>query len=340
MLPDIDSLPSHAVARDDQPDDDQLLANMPHLADRVRHHTKKLWGISQASGSIGVGRYKEKYPEAKAIQVKSSSVAYQSKPAGYDEYLATLAARWLTDAEAVASSNSDDVQALNERFGTSRFNPANHFSKPISKRTKLRIREAFAARGVPLDMGGINSMSDVRRAAKANQAASQEDARPFGCIGTRTDKQLLSGPAAFPIMQHHGNDSIKISVGGSRVWLRLDALEEFVRQAGLVAGGFAGEGDPQSLIEYEYIHIGEVVPKGSSRGSDPSSVTKAGEVVPDADILQSIELEGGTSSPHLETGEAVPKAQPTMSERIAALVAAQPQSTTYHHDPDVDPLTL
>lgn len=340
MLPDFDGLPSHAISTDDQNSDDHLLANMPHSTDRVRHHTKKLWGISQTFGSIGVARYKERYPEAKAIQVKSSTVAYQAKPSGYDDYLATLATRWLTDETAAASTNGDDVQALNERFGTSRFNPTNHFSKPISKRTKAKIHEAFAARGIPLDMAGIKSMSDVRRAAKAAQAAAEAGSRPFGGIGTRTDDQLISGRAAFSIMQHHGKDGIKISVDGSRVWLRLDALEKFIRLAGLIASDCTGEGGPQSNIDYDYNHMGEVVPDGISPTLLPASDSQTGEVVPDADILQLLDLEAGTVFPPTEIVDVVPNTPLTMKERIAALVAAQPHYTTYSHDPDADPLTL
>lgn len=337
MLPDIDGLPSHAVSTDDQTSDDQLLANMPHLADRVRHHTKKLWGVSQASGSIGVTRYKERYPEAKAIQVKSSTVAYQAKPAGYDDYLATLAVRWLADEKAVASTNGDDVQALNERFGTSRFNPANHFSKPISKRTKAKIHEAFTARGIPLDMAGINSMSDVRRAAKAAQAVAQAGSRSFGGIGTRTDNQLLSGRAAFAIMKHHAHDSIIVPVDGSRVWLRLDALEEFVRRAGLVAGGCTGEGNFSDISSI--VDIGGLLPEADSPDFDPLAAVEIGGLLPSAGILQSSELEVGSVSPQSDKVVDA-QAEPSFKERVAALVAAQPQSTTYTHDPDTDPLTL
>lgn len=339
MLPDIDSLPSHAVSTHDQTSDDQLLANMPHLADRIRHHTKKLWAVTQRHGQQGVSEYKARYPEARQLHPVATVKVGQGKPAGYDDYLANLAGRWLADEKAVASTNADDVQALNERFGVSQFNPANHFSKPISKRTKAKIHEAFAARGIPLDMAGIKSMSDVRRAAKAAQATAQAGSRPFGGIGTRTDDQLLSGRAAFSIMQHHGKDGIKISVDGARVWLRLDALEKFIRLAGLIADRNGG-GSPPSPIEYEYIHMGDLVPNAISPTLLPASDSETREVVPDKDILQLLDLEAGTVSPLTEIVDVVPNTPPTMKERIAALVAAQPQSTTFAHDPDVDPLTL
>jgi hypothetical protein len=206
-------------------DDERALAQLPTLSGRLAFHRKRLWTISQANGATGIKSYKDKYPEARSIQVQATTIAYQSKPAGYDDYLAGMATRWLSSDVAASATNSTDVAALNERFGTSRFNPANHFSKPIGKRTMAKIREAYSARGLPLDSATVKSMSDVRRVAKAAHAAAEAGTKPFGKIGTISGNQLVIGGRSITIGKNGGRDCIRIDINGARLWQRLDMLE-------------------------------------------------------------------------------------------------------------------
>lgn len=319
----------HGLKHED--DDVRALALIPTLDGRKTYHAKRLWSISKSTGSKGVAAYKTNHPEARDVWVDATVRVSRGKPAGYDDYLTGLAARWLTDDTAMAATNATDVAALNTRFNTSRFNPANHFSKPLGKRTMAKVREAYSARGIPLDAATVKSMSDVRKAAKAARAASQTGVKPFGRIGTISGNQLLSSGRLFPVMQHHGHDSVKILVGGKRVWLRLDVLAAFVEQAGLVAGGCMGEGDPFSnnlLIE----DIRDLVPDAETPDFDPLTAAEIGDLVPVShsgdDLL----------------GEVVPDAPRSLSERLAAAKAQlspePPQSTTEPNDPDADPLAF
>lgn len=312
----------HGLKHED--DDERALARLPKSDDRISYHRKRLWAISQSSGAVGVADYKARYPEAKAIQVSSTTIAYQSKPPGYDDYLANLAVRWLTDDTALAARNSDDVAALNARFDTTRFNPANHFSKPLGRRTLAKIRESYSARGVPLDAAAVKSMSDIRKAAKAARARLRGRSEPFGKIGLISGNQLVCGGRVFPIMQHHGNDSIKLSVGGSRVWLRLDALAEFVALAGLLPGS-AGDDSPNILYQR---YMGDLVPDCEIPVFDPLMGGESGDLVPTSN-----------SGDGLPLGELVPEAPRSLSDRIAALVDARPaQPSTGSANPDADPL--
>jgi hypothetical protein len=182
-----------------QDDDDRALALLPILADRMKYHTRRLRIIRYIEGLEGEKAYKSKHPEARPIQTRATSTAWQNKPAGYDDYLATLALQWLTIDGAVASTNIAEVERLNAHFATTRFSPAKQFSLPLSKSAKSKIRTVFTSRGVPLDTSKKLSMSGVREAAKAAKAVAQQDSRPFGRFGTMSGNSLVTGGRVTPI---------------------------------------------------------------------------------------------------------------------------------------------
>ncbi len=312
---------------------ERALAQLATLDDRLSLHRKRLWAISQSSGSEGVKSYKDKFPEARSIKVSTTTVTYQGKPAGYDDYLASLATKWLTNSEAASATNSMDIAALNSRFSTSRFNPANHFSKPLAKGSVAKIRAAFSALGVPLDISTIKTMSDIRKAAKAAQAASAAGKKPFGKIGTISGNELVCGGRVFPVIQHNGHDNIKVAVGGTRSWLRLDVLAAFAEQSGLVAG--LGRGERETFSNYIPIeYIGDLVPDAESPDLDPLAAVEIGDLVPASNI-----------GDNLLIGDLVPPtAEPSMSDRIATAKAqlSNPpaHSPAQPSDSDADPLAF
>src|SRR6185295_19867281 len=113
-------------------EDEQALANLPMLADRMVYHTKRLRVICYVDGIDGVRRYKAKHPEAKPIQVKATTIAFQPKPEGYDDFLCRLVDTWFLSDIALTQTNKSDVDRLNAAMHPRKFNPANHFTKPVS----------------------------------------------------------------------------------------------------------------------------------------------------------------------------------------------------------------
>ena len=296
-------------------DDEKALAELPTLADRMAYHTKRLRIIQYAAGAEGVASYKAKHPEAKSIRVKASMIAFQPKPEGYSDFLCGLVDSWLTSDTALAETNRADVERLNRAMHPRRFNPDNHFSKPLSGTLLGRLADVFAKHGYHLDTSKTLSMAKVRASAKAAKG-ERSLGRPFASIGHIADDQLAVGDQSFRIEKHNGHDCIRISVNGTRVRLRLDALAEFVALAGL--------GQSLSLSSSYGIRIGELAP-------DP-------ENGPEADPLANILSENRPQELPLLKGELAPDFR-SLSERIAALKPMQAQHSTTDTD-GPDPLAL
>jgi hypothetical protein len=214
----------------------------PDPAERLKHHRKAIAATAFNQGMDGVKDYKDRHPEAAPIKVQMNTVAYAAKPKGYADYLATLVDTWIADPATLASSNTADVTALNAHFGGTRFNPANHFSKAISGRLRAKLAAVFEQRGHALAPDDAATLSKVKAAAKA--CALRDTARrPFGKLGTISGNRLTIGTRSFPVEKHNGHDCARVTIGGARYRLRLDALEA------ILAGIAPGELSPVSPSE-------------------------------------------------------------------------------------------
>jgi hypothetical protein len=199
-----------------------------------------------------------------------------------------------------------------------RFNPDNHFSKPLSGTLLARLADVFAKHGVHLDTGEARSMSQLRAAAKATKG-KRSAGRPFGSLGYISGDQLITGGQSLRTEQHNGHACVRIMVSHSRVRLRLDALAEFIALAGLR--------HPSSLYSSIEDRIGELAP-------DP-------DTAPEADPLADILPENWPQPTPLLAGELASSTdQPrSLADRIAALKAAQVPCATACSD-EVDPLAF
>ena len=191
--------------------------------DRLKYHRKVLRSVSIEHGFEGVKQYKANYPEANIIRVTVDAIAYSPKPKGYNSYLIRLVNLWLVDEGERNRSNSEDVKALNAYLGTA-FNPANHFSNPLSNSRLTAIKRAFTERGAPLDTSGDTSMSKVRQAAKAAAGHWNAD-QSFGGVGVISGDTLAINGQTFPIVLNGTRRCIRVSIEGKRRRLYLDELE-------------------------------------------------------------------------------------------------------------------
>lgn len=271
----------------------------------MKVHQRRLNGIAFSRGAEGVKEYKSSYPEAVSLLVNIDALTYRPKPRGYEDYLATLAAQWLTDPAALACTNKADVERLNAHFQTDRFNPSKQFSLPLSKRAKAKIVGVFAARGVTLDPRSIKSMTAVRNAAKAVTAGSRPDAAPFGRFGTMSEKVLTIGHRAYVIEQHKGRGCIRITADGVSQRVYLPIVEAILATIG---------DDPLS---------------------SSSSIRRIGELVPE----RKSGLDGDKSAP-AGTGSPAVSPHRGLDERVAALKTRQSRDTATLVDPSADPLAL
>jgi hypothetical protein len=303
-------------------EDEAALADKPLLADRMAYHTKRLRVVCYVEGIEGVRLYKAKFPEAKPIQVKATTFAFQPKPEGYADFLCSLVDSWFQSDTALAATNRADVERLNQAVHPRRFNPDNHFTKPLSATLIGKLADVFAKHGHQLDTNDAKSMSKVRAAAKAAKG-KRSAGRPFAKIGHITGDSLIVGNQSFRVEQHNGHACIRVIVGNSRVRLRLDALAAFV---GLV--GFEGDILPLSSIENR---TGDLAPEL--------------ENAPEADPLNSILPENWPrpdDQPELSlSGELAPdlSCPPSLMDRIAVLKPVQQLPPAAHAD-GADPLNL
>jgi len=298
--------------------DTPALYGLP-LAERMKQHGKNLRAIAFNEGMPGVRGYKAHHPEAVSYRVDMNTLAYLPKPAGYDAFVIKLAENWLSGDISI-ETNKADVERLNTRFGGNRFNPANHFSKPLSPGRLAKLKALFLERGIHLDTDKANTLSRVKAAAVAARGHMSAD-QPFGSVGVISGTRLVIGSQSIAIMDHHGHKAVKLSVNGKRVWLRLDVL---AAAFDLLSDGAVVGGNPSPI--YSLWSIGEAVP-------DPE--------MPDLDTLAEPQIAGVVPASQLEAGEVVPDLlpPPTLSDRIAALRPAQPPHSSACAA-DVDPLTL
>lgn len=286
-------------------EDERALAALPWLADRMSRHTKRLRVIQYVSGIEGVAAYKAKYPEAKSIQTRASTIAFQPKPEGYADFLCGQVDAWFISDVALAETNRAAVERLNRAVHPRRFNPDNHFSKPLSGTLLSKMADVFAKHGCHLDTSKPLSMAKVRAAVKAAKG-KRSAGRPFGSIGRIADGQLIIGDQSFTIQRNGNRECIRPTINASKRRLYLDEMEWML-----------------SLYPSYEIRIGD---------RDYSA-----ETAPEADRLADILPENGPSSLPLLTGDRdyLADGPPSLRERIAALRPVQaPHSMTFANDAD------
>ncbi len=282
------------------------LSSLP-LDERLAHHTKMIRTIGFHDGINGVQRYKKEHPEAAAILADVQARAYRAKPKGYAAYVVSMVETWLDTQTAVLETNRADVERLNTKFDTKRFNPDNHFSKVLPYRLREKLREAFSSRGIPFNIEEQDTLSKVRQAAKAAKSY-QGAARNFSTVGVISGNTLSIGPRSFTIEAHNGHECLRLSIGGKRVRLRLDALEQVV--GAIAQTGARVESTPTITIH----SIGELAPDAEAADFMASGEANFGEVAP------------------------ICLASP-LAKRIAA-IKGRLKPDTEPVPPDVDPLTL
>jgi hypothetical protein len=295
-------------------DDEKALADLPNLADRMVYHTKRLRLVQYASGAEGVAAYKAKHPEAKSIQTRATTIAFQPKPEGYSDFLCELVDGWFLSDVALAETNRADVERLNRAMHPRRFNPDNHFSKPVSANLLAKLADVFAKHGCHLDTRKPLSMGKVRAAVKAAKGRASAS-RPFGSIGHISEGQLMIADERFAIQKNGNRECIRPTINGSKRRLYLDELEWLL-----------------SLYSSMEHRIG-----------DRDYLPQTG---PEADPLADTLPENGTNHTTLleerdysPLGElaALPAVPPSLSDRIAALKAGEARSSI-DFDDGPDPL--
>jgi hypothetical protein len=192
-------------------------------AEQDKQFVKDLRGVGFHLGHDGVAAYKEHNTGAKNVRVNISVLAYVPKPRGYDDYLVSMVEGWLTNEAALASTNVADVIRLNARFETL-YDPAKHFSQPVSKGRLAKIKAVFAKHHAPLDITKVNTMSKVREAAKSVRTRVNAD-RPFGKVGFIAGDTLTINERSFQIEWNGQRECIRVLIDGKRSRLYLNELE-------------------------------------------------------------------------------------------------------------------
>jgi len=275
--------------------DEKALAGMTNRADRMKYHRKRLPGIQHEYGSSGVSQYRARFPEANKVLLKPQwPVAFEPKPKGYDAFLCKMVDTWFISERYLHESNRDAVERLNIAMAPARFNPNNHFSKPLSDGRIKKLAEIFTKHGAHLDTSKPMSMSQVREAVKVAKAG-QSAGTPFANVGHVIGSQLVVGIQRFTIIQHNGHACIRLMVNGARVRLRLDALADFIGVTGL---GML----PQITSN---VVMGELAPNAEIDVPDPLAGIAA-EQSPG-------ELAPNDGSPQKSPGELAPNPEPPHS---------------------------
>jgi len=302
-------------------DDEQALAGLHTYADRMAHHTKRLRVIQFTEGIEGVGLYKQKYPAARSIRVTATTIAYQPKPQGYDDFLCKVVDAWFISDTALAESNRATVERLNVAMAPRRFNPDNHFTKPVSASRLRKLADVFATHGAHLDTRTADSMSKIRAAVKSSKGKRSEG-KPLGHIGHITDDRLIIGSQCFRVERYKDRDCIRVTAEGVTQRVYVTIVQKL----------FAGVGVDDPLSISSIVDIGELVSEPNQAPNDPDPSTVE------------------TNSP----GDFRPAGPLSLTERMAARrtarldaavmapspVAEQPYSPAHADDPDADALAL
>lgn len=322
------------------------ISHSPNLAtltpeQRRAHHTQRLRSIAFQQGLDGVSAYVAAHPDAEAIRVSVNALAYAPKPKGYDAAILDTVTRWLSSPTALSQSNSADVGRLNNRLGTTRFNPANHFSKPLSAALLAKVRGICAEHGAALPQAKGITMARIKQCIRTAKVQGGAGAQPFGAVGTRSGDTLTIGERSFTISRHGNRECI---------WVTADGVKQRICLAALAAlfpavPNAAGPGDASNYLL-------------RSRKGDRHQTSECAAILPanEGDVAHP-PLDGRTSpsSPHPlrppldgrmspNNGDDPPADAVTFRERITRLASAlRPAASAFGTDRDpleLDPLEL
>lgn len=252
--------------------DAELAPLSPEEQDKVL--ARHLYGVLRWEGLNGQTAFVQRYPRAARLITDVAPRVSIPKPPGYTAAVTRMVGGWLSEVGAAERTNREDVTALNRSLGSGNFNPDNHMSRPLGGQVRNKISDLFAARGFTLP-DAAKTLSQVKQAAKAALAGTLADATAFGSIGTVSGQTLNIGGQVFNIEPHNGHDSIRVTLNGKRVRLRLDALTEFLRQAGLL-------GEPCSTPIYTNVVRGRTGPKLENEQSEAAQPDTLPESWPQA----------------------------------------------------------
>lgn len=288
---------------------------------RQRHHTQELRRIAFYQGKEGADAYRLRHPEARTILVNLNALAYAPKPAGYSEAIVSMVDQWFDSDTALAASNKADVERLNARLETDRFDPGSHFSKPMPPALRKKVAAIFERRGATLPPAA-KSLSTAKRAVRTFNAGKLPAAKPFCDLGSRTGDTLAIGQRTFPIVRHGGRECIRVTAKGKTQRIALDIVEAIL--LGLPDG--IGEGNSALTTACsiaELVHGPEIPP------ADPLAGTICGRTCPAPEPTEK-------SAADIVPGPAEP---PSLSDRIRAL-RAPPAPTCTAGPADRDPLEI
>lgn len=289
--------------------------------ERRKHHTQELRRVAFFQGKEGADAYRLRHPEARSILVNVNTLAYSPKPSGYADVVASMAELWFDSDTALAATNKADVERLNARLGTDRFDPGSHFSKPMPPALRKRLTAIFERRGATLPPSA-KSLSAAKLAVRAFKAGVLPTAKPFGGIGSRTDDTLAIGQRTFPIVRHGNRDCIRVTAGGTTQRIALDIVEAILSGLpGGIGGGNSALTTACSIADV--VHGAEIAP------TDPLADIICGRTCPAPEPLNK-------SAADVVHG---PDDPPSLSDRIRAL-RASPAPTCPAAPADCDPLDL
>lgn len=298
---------------------------------RQAHHIRALRQAGFLHGATGQAEYRRQHPEAAHLRGNVNALAYAPKPQGYDAAIIDTVQRWLDGGSAVAETNRADVERLNVRLETTRFDPRNHFSKPLSPALRAKVQELFAQRGAPIDATGL-TMAKAKQAARAFTATGQPDAQPFGTVGTRIGDTLTIGGRSFTVGRHGNRECISVTADGGTQRVFLSTVAAIC--AGLQGGAVAGETSDYLLRS----RTGELCRDAKSGDRDRAAPTR--RILPTDTPPVAAPLNGRT----LPDAAPIDPEPLTLSEKIRRLSAILPGNAPAGDVPalpdGVDPLEL
>lgn len=272
---------------------------------RQRHHTQELRSIAFYRGKDGADAYRKRHPDAQSIRLNLNALAYAPKPTGYGAAVESMVSHWFDSDTALAATNKADVERLNARLETDRFDPGSHFSKPMSPALRKRVAAIYERRGATLSPS-VKTLSAAKRAVRAFKAGSLPGAMAIGSVGRRTGDALAIGQRTFPIVRHGDRDCIRVTAGGKTQRVTLDIIEAIL--SGL-PDGVGGEVSPLTTT----CSIAEVVHGPEIASDDALADTICGRNCPQPEPIRK-------SAADVVHGPTDPS-PPSLSDRIRALRA-------------------
>lgn len=303
-----------------------------------RPHSQRLGdGMFKAAAKYA-SAYKQRHPEASGQITRIATFAFKPKPTGYVEYIDRLIASWLSGADT--ETNTATVKRIRDRFPNHSF-AGSLLNKPLSKGRCEKIAANAAQLGFHIDTRTYDTLSKIKAAAKANALSAPID-NELLIRTTISGNSLMAHGRDYKIETHGKGKRLNFRHNGKQIHLRVDHLEAF---AEWLAGDGTGECSSNLLLQSIEICSQETGKPSETR----QDAMEAFDICADADNLAPELPEicsQDTSTPAqtldsfgvIVSGNVLPIAEPTMTERIAALSAYCNPVDAPTHPPDYDPL--